>query len=110
MDNETLDYVYRSGYISYFIFEELDHYRSFYASFTKEDFVKDFEVNDAFLNRFKTYLGARLNSEINYFRDINDVKLVLKSVIAEQLFGSDLAVQIFNQNDVMLKKIITINP
>ena len=69
----------------------------------------NFEVSDAFLNRFKTYLGSRLNSEINYFRDIKDVKLVLKSVIAEQLFGSDLAVQIFNQNDIMLNKIIIKN-
>lgn len=105
MDDETLDYVYRTGYISYFVFEELDQYRSYYSTLSEQDFINDFQIDTAFLSRFKSYLDSRLNSEISYFRDAKDVKLVLKSVIAEQLFGSDLAVEIFNQNDHMLNAI-----
>lgn len=106
MNNETLDYVYRTGYISYFVFEQLDQYRSFYNAFTASDFMRNFEVSDDFVQRFKNYLSTRLNSEVDYFKDIKDVKLVLKSVIAEQLFGTDLAIRIINQNDSMINAII----
>ena len=44
MDNETLDYIYKSEYISYFVFEELDQYRSYYDSFSQEDFAMNLKL------------------------------------------------------------------
>ena len=46
IQNETLNYISRRGYINYFVFEELDKDRSIYEGVTFEDFKTNYKVDD----------------------------------------------------------------
>ena len=105
LEYETLDYITRNGFVSYFIFEYLEQHRSEFDGMTKEEFVTDFEVKEELNNEFLEY--SRLNETESHFEEYQDqIKRILKASIAQQLYGSNTYEAILNEEDAMIKKVL----
>lgn len=104
-ENETIFRIRASGIMSYFVFEDLDKNRSQFEDVTRQGFIDNFEISDEVLNRFQVYLNSRSRYKIPFIAYANEVKLYLKAILAEQLFGSEASVQVLNSNDNLLEKV-----
>jgi len=105
MENEIVNRILDRGIMSYFVFEDLDKDRSIYEGINEEDFITDFVVSDALLNRFNDYLNARTRFKIVFVAYNDEIKLYIKATFAQQLYGSEAYQKIVNTNDVMIDKI-----
>ena len=106
-ENETLIYVLRSGFLSYFIFEHLDYVenRKVFNGVTANIFVDNYEVSDDLVEEFLEY--SRLNETTLDLSSHGELmKKYLKATLAQQLFGSHYYEQIININDPMLLKVL----
>lgn len=106
IQNETLNYIKRRGYISYFVFEELDKDRSVYDGMKFNDFKTNFHVSDDIIERFQNYLNLRERTNITFVAYYETMKQLIKAALAEQLFGDNEREQITNENDEMVKEVI----
>lgn len=105
IENETLDYVSRNGFMSYFIFEYLDKNRSQFEKMTYTDFRREYEVPDVLAQEFITY--SRLQeAQIDLTNHLEDLKMALKANLAQQLYGPNAYEFILNGNDSMLQKVL----
>jgi len=107
--NETLTYLLNRGYISYFVFEELDKDRKAYDGITKQDFINNFIVSDDIVVRFQDYLNIRSEHKITFVAYNNTVKQYIKATLADQLFGREAYEEILNKNDLMIEEVITLS-
>jgi carboxyl-terminal processing protease len=106
--SETLSFVLRSGYLSYFIFEQLEENRNAYSDWTVEDFITNFETSNEMLEDFINY--SRLNeSNLDLAGYETLMKHYMKATLAQQLFGGEFFEQIINQNDPMLMKVLELH-
>lgn len=105
VENETLQYVSRSGFMSYFIFEYLEKNRSLFEGMNLDDFRKNFVVEDNLSKEFIEY--AKFNeAQIDLSNYKEDLKRTLKANIAQQLFGSNAYEIILNEHDPMILKVM----
>ena len=105
IENETLQYVSRSGFMSYFIFEYLEKNRSLFQGMNFEDFRKDFHADDKLSKEFIEY--AKFNeAQIDLSKYTEELKRTLKANIAQQLFGPNEYEIILNENDPMIVKVL----
>ena len=103
--SETIQYVSRSGFMSYFIFEYLEENRALFKGMTFNDFLENFKVDDTLSKEFIDY--ARFNeAKINLTGYEARLEKALKANIAQQLFGPNAYEFIINQGDPMLKKVM----
>lgn len=103
--SETIQYVSRSGFMSYFIFEYLEENRALFKGMTFNDFLENFQVDDTLSKEFIDY--ARFNeAKINLTGYEARLEKALKANIAQQLFGPNAYEFIINQGDPMLKKVM----
>jgi carboxyl-terminal processing protease len=109
IQNETLNYINRRGYISYFVFEELDKNRSIYDGVTFKDFAANFQVSNEVIDRFQDYLNLRERTNITFVAYHDTMKQLIKAALAEQLFGSNASEQIINETDVMIDEVILLS-
>ncbi len=109
VQNETLMYIQRTGYISYFVFEELDKDRSIYENLTQEDFINTFQVSDDIIKRFQKYLNIRENTNITFVAYKSQMKKLIKAALAEQLYGSNAYEEIMNTDDKMILTVIKLS-
>jgi carboxyl-terminal processing protease len=105
MENETTNRIMNSGIMSYFVFEDLDKDRSIYENISEEDFINNFVVSDDLLIRFNDYLNSNSRFKIVFVAYNDEIKLYIKAIFAEQLYGSEAFEKIVNSNDAMLDKI-----
>jgi carboxyl-terminal processing protease len=105
LEKETLDYISRSGFASYFVFEYLEQNRDDFKGRTSEDFMAHYEVNDSLFNDFLNFTG--IINEPKEFRPYQDhLKVILKACIAQQLFGTNAFELILNSHDKMIQKVL----
>ncbi|WP_310991559.1 S41 family peptidase [Aequorivita marina] len=105
MENETLQYVSRHGFMSYFIFEYLDKNRTLFNGMKLKEFRNDFKIDDKLAEEFIEY--AKFNeAQIDLSDYTAELKQILKANIAQQLFGINSYEKILNQNDAMLLKVM----
>jgi len=109
IQNETLNYIQRRGYISYFVFEELDKDRSIYEGMTFEDFKTNFQVSDAEVDQFQDYLNLRERTNVTFVAYHDTIKKFIKAAMAEQLFGDNEEEQIMNEKDNMIDEVILLS-
>lgn len=105
IENETLRYVDRNGFMSYFIFEHLEKNRAEFEGIGFDDFRMNYEVTDALADEFITY--SRLQEaqiDLNGYKA--ELKQALKANIAQQIFGPNEYELLLNSNDSMLKKVL----
>ncbi|RDK88315.1 S41 family peptidase [Marinirhabdus gelatinilytica] len=103
--NETLQFVSRSGYMGYFVFEFLEENRDFFKNASFEEFNRSYEVDDELAQDFVEY--ARLGeARIDLSAYSEDLKKAIKANIAQQLYGPNAFEIILNQGDPMLQKVL----
>jgi len=105
IESETLEYISRSGFASYFVFEYLERNRQNFIDYKLQDFVDNYEIEDSLLQEFFEY--SRMGEAHIGFEDHKEhIKNILKASIAQQLFGSNTYEFILNLDDPMLKKVM----
>lgn len=109
IQNETLNYIRRRGYISNFVFEELDRDRSVYESVTKDDFITNFEVSDDIVIKFQDYLNLKERTKITFVAYHDAMKQLIKADLADQLYGGNASEQIINEKDEMIIEVIKLS-
>ncbi|TDY10584.1 S41 family peptidase [Meridianimaribacter flavus] len=109
IQNETLNYIRRRGYISNFVFEELDRDRSVYEKVTRDDFIKNFEVSDDIVIKFQDYLNLKERTKITFVAYHDAMKQLIKADLADQLYGGNASEQIINEKDEMILEVIKLS-
>jgi len=106
VENETLNYINRRGLISNFVFRELDKDREMYKGITPQEFIQSFYISDDVVLNFQKYINLKENTNLTFVAYHNQIKLMIKSALGEQLFGSDVAEKILNEDDEMIEEVI----
>ena len=109
MQNETLTFLQRRGFIGYFVFEELEKDRSAYDDIYRQDFIDFFEVSDDLVFAFQDYLNVRTDSKITFVAYHEEVKQYIKATLADQLYGDGAFEEVFNQRDIMIDEVIKLS-
>ena len=109
MQNETLTFLERRGFISYFIFEMLEKNRHAYDSISKTDFINNFKVSDDMVFEFQEYLNARTDSKVTFVAYHDEVKQYIKANLADQLYGEGTYEQVLNKSDIMIEEVIELS-
>ncbi len=105
IENETLQYVSRSGFMSYFIFEYLEKNRSLFKEMKFDEFKNKFTIDDKLAKEFIEYAQFS-EAQIDLSSHLEELKKTLKANIAQQLFGPTGYEIILNQDDPMLLKVM----
>lgn len=108
-ENQTINFLLNRGYISYFVFEELDKDRKAYNGITQKDFIENFIVSDDIVVKFQDYLNSRSSHSITFVAYSDTVKQYIKATLAEQLFGREAYEQIVNENDAMIVEVLKLS-
>ena len=105
VENETLQYVSRSGFMSYFVFEYLEANRELFEEITFEGFKTNFQVTDEITKEFIEYAQFS-EAQIDLSEYLDELKKTLKANIAQQLYGPNEYELILNEGDPMLVKVL----
>ena len=109
IQNETLSYIQRSGYISYFVFEKLDKDRKVYENVTQKDFINNFIISDDVVIKFQDYLNLKENANVTFVAYHDEMKKLIKAALADQLYGRNVYEEIINSNDDMIEEVIKLS-
>ncbi|OUR94750.1 peptidase S41 [Flavobacteriales bacterium 34_180_T64] len=109
VQNETLNYIKQRGYISNFVFEELDKDRSVYKDVSEADFIANFEISDDIVIQFQDYLNLKERTKITFVAYHDVMKKLIKADLANQLYGSNASEQIINAADAMIEEVIKLS-
>ncbi len=105
LENETIQYVSRSGFMSYFVFEYLEKNRELFKTMDFEDFRIQFEVDGPLINEFIEY--AKFDeAHIDLSQHTEELQRTIKANIAQQLFGLHAHEILLNENDPMILKVL----
>jgi carboxyl-terminal processing protease len=102
--NEAINYIANSGFMSYFAFEYLDTHRADFKDQTDLQFVHNYVVPEAIVLAFLTY--AKINNDTIFQEYKDTLKLAIKATLAQQLYGAQASEMINNQQDPMIKKVL----
>ncbi|MBT8262101.1 MAG: S41 family peptidase [Bacteroidia bacterium] len=105
VENETLEYISRSGFISYFIFEYLEKNRTFFFGMTFNQFADNFDVPESLKEEFIEYSRFE-EAQIDLRKYDEDLGIALKANIAQQLYGPNAFEYFLNDGDAMLNKVL----
>jgi carboxyl-terminal processing protease len=107
LENETLEYISRSGFASYFVFEYLEKNRTQFSGITLEDFLVNYKVDEDLLNEFIDY--STIDKDHSEFRNhLDQIKTIIKASIAQQIFDTNTFELILNNDDKMIQKVLDI--
>ena len=109
MQNETIMFLERRGFISNFVFEYLDENRHAYDSVSRDTFINDFELNDDIVVAFESYLREKTDSNITFVAYNNEIKQYIKATLANQLYGNGAYYEVINKFDVMIEEVLTLS-
>ena len=82
--NETLNYIKRRGYVSNFVFEELDKDRTIYETISASEFIENFSVSDTTVEKFQDYLNLKERTDISFVNYHDQMKMLIKAEMASQ--------------------------
>lgn len=109
MQNETITFLQRRGYINYFAFEELEKYRVELENISREDFISNYEVDDEVVVAFQEYLKIKRRTNVVFVAYKKEVKQYIKAALADQLYGNGAFEEVVNQKDVMIEEVIALS-
>ncbi|WP_452226581.1 S41 family peptidase [Lacinutrix cladophorae] len=109
MQNDTFLYLQQTGFLNYFVFEQLDKQREAYDNLTQEDYVNDFIITEDVVQDFQEYLRERLNRNITFLTFKEEIKLLIKAALGEQLFGKGTYQEVINQQDIMIEEVVKLS-
>ena len=103
---QTLDYFGRTGFADRFVNEFLKNEESLYLrEYSRQQFIDDYEVSEEAMENFIGY-SQLYNTSIKLPGYRDEISRIIKSSMAEQLFDTELKVQILNENDLMIEKLL----
>ena len=105
IEKETLEYISRSGFASYFVFEYLEKNRDDFIEIIPEDFITHYQVNDSLFNEFLSFSGI-INEPVEFKQYQDHIKIILKASIAQQIYGTNTFELILNNDDQMIQKVL----
>jgi carboxyl-terminal processing protease len=105
VENETLEYVSRSSFMSFFIFEYLEKNRSYFDGMTFSQFAENFEIPESLEDEFIVYSRFE-EAQIDLSLYKKELETALKANIAQQLYGPNAFEYFLNDGDAMLNKVI----
>lgn len=108
-DNETINYLRRSGHFGFFVFEELDRNRAIYDGVSKRDFIDNFSVSDDIVVRFQDYVNLRERTNISFVAFNSAIKVLIKATLARQLYDDNAFEEIINRHDIMIDEVILLS-
>ena len=109
MQNETITYLQRRGFVGNFTFEQLEKDRTVFEDISKEDFLINYEIEDEVVFDFQDYLNEKRNTNIVFITYKEEVKQYLKAALADQLFGYGAYEEVLNQGDIMINEVINLS-
>ncbi|MFG6685054.1 S41 family peptidase [Mariniflexile sp. HNIBRBA6329] len=109
MQNETLTFLQRRGFIGYFIFETLEKNRKIYGDISRQDFIDVFEVPEKMVYDFQEYLNKRTESKLTFVAYHEEVKQYLKATLADQLYGTGAFEEVLNKSDIMIEEVVELS-
>jgi carboxyl-terminal processing protease len=109
MQNETLTFLDRRGFISNFVFELLEQDRHAYDSISRDEFIRSYQFNDDMVLDFQNYLNEKTKANITFVAYNEEVKQYIKATLADQLFGNGAFEEVINQSDIMIEEVITLS-
>lgn len=109
VQNETLSFIRRSGFISYFAFEELDRDRKKFENIPEREFISTYEVGDDAVKRFQDYINVREHPTISFAAYKQEIKQLIKAAIADQLYNPSASEEIINTTDDMINEVIKLS-
>jgi carboxyl-terminal processing protease len=105
VENETIQYVSRSGFMSYFIFEYLETHRKQFEGMPLRDFIENYSVPASLSEEFVAY--ARFGeARIDLTQYQAKLDKSLKANIAQQIYGPNAYEYILNEGDPMISKVL----
>ncbi len=109
MQNETLTFLQRRGFVSNFVFEELEKNRHAYDDFSRKDFINNFEVTDDFVVAFQDYLNSKTNANITFVAYNDEVKQYIKATLASQLYSKGAFEEVLNKRDMVIEEVLKLD-
>ncbi|AXO81062.1 S41 family peptidase [Olleya aquimaris] len=109
MQNETLTFLERRGFLDNFVFEELEKDRNKFNDISRQEFFENFTVTDSVIKSLEDFLKLKTRSNIVFVAYKNEVKHYLKATLAEQLYGYGAYYKILNKHDIMIDKVISLS-
>lgn len=109
MQNETLTFLERRGFIGYFIFEMLEKNRNAYKGLSKKEFIENYKISDDMVFQFQEYVNERTDSKVTFVAYHDEVKQYIKANLADQLYGEGAFNQVLNQRDIMIEEVIELS-
>ena len=104
--NETLEYVMSTGYMNYFVFEQLETSRAQFDGMDFETFMNEYEVSDELANAFINYNERFKSPSLDLASHFDTLKLAIKQTLADQLYGTNQAQQVANAQDAMIQRVL----
>ncbi|WP_019037226.1 S41 family peptidase [Psychroflexus tropicus] len=106
---QDIKFMYNGGIMDRFIFDLLDEDRDFYNSLSQTDFLERTLITEQTLDKYTRYLSD-FNMNYNFGSTSHILEKYLKATMAKQLFGTDLAEKIANEQDTYIRKLLNSNP
>ena len=107
--NETLNYIKRRGYMSNFVFEELDRDRQVYDGLDAKEYIQNFYITDDVILKFQDYLNLKEQTNLTFVAYHDQIRRMIKSELGAQLYGSTVAEKILNEDDEMIEEVILLS-
>ena len=108
IEREHIQILLNRGFLSRFVFQELERKRSYYNSLSKLEFKNEVEITDQVIERLIAYGNSeKLNIRLTKYKPL--MKKYLKAVMAQQLFGSTYFHQLKNQEDPVIDKVLELS-
>ena len=105
-NSDIVEFLKGSGFIDFFVFEQLDGQRDQYFSFSESEFLSTFEISKEIYQQFETdFLKTTRLDKTKLDTQDDFIKILLKSAFAKQLFGDNTAAKVMSSFDPMLQKI-----
>ncbi len=108
-ENETLVYLSKSGMLAHFVFQQLDENRDAFKEFSRDSFIKTYQIPNATLTQLEDFLKKRMQYQFYFKRNPTYIKQYLKAELGDQIYGSETYFEIINQKDNTVKKIIELS-
>ncbi|MFT5678199.1 MAG: carboxyl-terminal processing protease, partial [Patiriisocius sp.] len=107
-EQETIDFIGKSGSMSYYVFTILDQKRTEFNSFSFKEFSDSYVVTTQVAQGFIDYIRELSGVYLNLEPTSPGFKLALKAAMAEQLYGPEEKEILLNLQDAMILKVLQI--